>query len=119
LRSSFAALAGWTCRPLCTGLPLRTLRTDRTLCAGRADFATLTSAPLRANGSLRALCALRSGRTDGTWGAGCAGRARWALWPGCRFAAASDRQYCEQGGKLGNVAAAKAFATHVPRIQIA
>jgi hypothetical protein len=119
LWSSFAALAGRACRPLCTGLTLRALRTYWTLRAGRADFATLTGGALGANGSLRALGALRSGRTDWTWGAGRAERARWALWPGRRFAAPRDCQYCEQGGKLAYGGAAKPFATHALRMQIA
>jgi hypothetical protein len=119
LRSSFAALAGGAYRPLCTGLTLRTLRTDRTLGARRANFATLTGGALGANGSLRALGALRSGRTDGTWGAGRAERARWALWPGRRFAASRDRQYCEDGDKRADGGAAKPFATHAQRMHIA
>jgi len=90
LRPSFAALTGRACRPLCTSLALRTLRTDRSLLAGRAGFATLAGDALGANGSLRALCPLRSGRTDGTWRAGCARRARWALWPWRRFAASRN-----------------------------
>jgi hypothetical protein len=62
----------------------------RSLLAGRAGFATLAGDALGANGSLRALCPLRSGRADGTWRAGCARRARWALWPWRRFAASRN-----------------------------
>ena len=55
---------------LCTSFALRTLRTDRSLRARRAGFATLAGGALRANGTSRPLCAVRSARTDGTWGAG-------------------------------------------------
>jgi hypothetical protein len=49
------------CRPLCTSFALRTPRTDRSLRARRAGFATLAGGALRTNGTSRPLCALRSG----------------------------------------------------------
>jgi hypothetical protein len=83
-------LTGRPRRSLCTGLALRTLRTNCSLRARWAGFAPLTGGALRTNGALRPLCALRSAWADGTWGAGCAGRARRALWPRRRLAASGD-----------------------------
>jgi hypothetical protein len=77
---------------------LRTLRTDRSLRARRAGFATLTGGALRTNGTLRSLCALRSARTDGSCWAGWTRRARWALRPRRRLAASADYQDRKKGG---------------------
>jgi hypothetical protein len=83
---------------LCTSFALRTLRTDRSLRARRAGFATLTGGALRTNGTLRPLCALRSARTNGTCWAGWTRRARWALRPRRRLAASADYQDRKKGG---------------------
>ena len=85
-------------RPLCTSFALRTLRTDRSLRARRAGFATLTGDALRTNGTLRPLCALRSARTNGTCWAGWTRRASWALRPRRRLAASADYQDRKKGG---------------------
>jgi hypothetical protein len=89
---------GRPCRALCTGLALRTLWADGSLRARRADFATLAGSALRTDGALRALCALRSARTNGTGRTGCAWRARWALWPRSRLAASGDYEDRKKGG---------------------